>query len=190
MITSARYFRQLAKGQAQDLLPVGQQEDYADLLAWRKAQGLAEQPDVVIVSNSLDIPLTALEKLQGRKISVLTGSAASAENIDRLKQAGVYLTVFATDSVTGRGLKQWLIQSDYRSAYMIAGPEVHRTLLAERMLDRLFLTTHLTLLGENRFHTLLSGTLESAVKLRLESMYFDQSEVNSQLFVQYALQQG
>ncbi|OIO74466.1 MAG: pyrimidine reductase [Zetaproteobacteria bacterium CG1_02_53_45] len=189
MITSARYFRQLAKGQAQDLLPVGQQPEYADLLEWRREQGLAEQPDVVVISNSLDIPLSALEKLQGRKISVLTGCAASAEKIDRLKQAGAHLSVFATDSVTGTGLKQWLIQSGYRSAYMIAGPEVHRTLLAERVLDRLFLTTHLTLLGENRFHTLLSGILESPVKLQLESLYLDQSATNSQLFAQYALQQ-
>ena len=45
MIVSARYMRQLAKGTAQDLLPVGEGEAYRDLREWRAAEGLAPQPD-------------------------------------------------------------------------------------------------------------------------------------------------
>ncbi|MDX8382592.1 MAG: pyrimidine reductase, partial [Ghiorsea sp.] len=72
MITSARYFRQLAKGCAQDLLPVGSSPDFSDIKAWRKQQGLKPQPDVVILSHTLDIPLAALATLRERKLTVLT----------------------------------------------------------------------------------------------------------------------
>ncbi|GAV19236.1 5-amino-6-(5-phosphoribosylamino)uracil reductase [Mariprofundus micogutta] len=188
MITSARYFRQLAKGQAQDLLPVGMEPAYADLLSWRKQQGLKAQPDVVVISNSLDIPLSALDKLQGRTVSVLTGCGASAEKLQRLKQADISVHVFETDAVSGSALKQWLIDASYRSAYMIAGPEVHRTLISAQVLDRLFLTTHLSLLGGDRFHTVLSDVLDQPAKLSLLSLYLDQSASNHQLFAQYALQ--
>lgn len=188
MITSARYFRQLAKGRAQDLLPVGMEPEYADLLGWRMEQGLKAQPDVVIVSNSLDIPCSALEKLQERKVSVLTGCRASAEKIATLESYGVGVTVLNTETVTGVALKAWLVESVYRSAYMIAGPEVHRTLVHDNVLNRLFLTTHMTLLGENKFHTILSGGLNDAVKLSLITLYLDQGESDSQFFAQYALQ--
>jgi len=190
MITSARYFRQLDQGHAQDLLPVGMGQAYADLLEWRKAQGLKVQPDIVVISRSLDIPLPALDKLKGRTISVLTGCGASFEKVQRLERAGITVKMFETDAVSGKALKQWLIDASYRSAYMIAGPEVHRTLIVDRVLDRLFLTTHLSLLGGSRFHTVLSDSLERPAKLSLLSLYLDQDASNNQFFVQYALQQG
>lgn len=190
MITSARYFRQLDVGKAQDLLPVGQEPEYVDLAIWRKEHGLKAQPDVVIISNSLDIPLSALDKLQDRRISILSGCNAEPNNVKKLRQAGFSVTLFASDKVSGKLVKQWLVESAYRSAYMIAGPEVHQTLIADRVLDRLFLTTHLTLLGENSFHTVLSGSLNAPVKLRLESMYLDQSVEDGQIFTQYALQRA
>jgi len=188
MITSARYFRQLAAGKAQDLLPVGQGPEYADLLDWRKEQGLRPQPDVVVISNSLDIPPSALDKLQDRRIFVLTGCHACPDRIKLLEKAGIRLFVQKNGSVTGMDLKTWLIRSAYRSAYMIAGPEVHRTLIADRVLDRLFLTTHMCLLGGERFHTVLSDALESPARLYMMSLYLDQGEAESQLFAQYALQ--
>ncbi len=189
LITSARYFRQLDKGKAQDLLPVGMEPAYADLLNWRKTHGLKPQPDVVVISNSLDIPLSALVKLQGRKISVLTGCAALPGRVQRLEQAGINVTVFETETVSGKALKQWLIHAAYRSAYMIAGPKVHQTLISDRVLDRLFLTTHLTLLGQNCFHTVLSDSLDSPARLILLSLYLEQNESSGQFFAQYALQQ-
>ena len=75
MLTSARYFRQLADGKAQDLLPVGSGEKYADIKAWREKQGLKAQPDVMVLSNSLNIPLAALAKVQDRKVIVCTSSS-------------------------------------------------------------------------------------------------------------------
>ena len=61
LITSGRYFRQSLAGEAQDQLPVGNQAEFADIREWRLTQGLPPQPDIAILSSSLDIPIAALE---------------------------------------------------------------------------------------------------------------------------------
>jgi len=182
MITSARYFRQLEKGCAQDLLPVGQEPDYADLAAWRAEQGLKLQPDVVIVSVSLDIPLNAVKSLKNRRVWVLTVQGADALRAKQLEDAGVTLVQAGVGQVNGKALKAFFIEHGYRSAYMIAGPEIHHTLLAAGVLNRLFLSTHLSLLGHNQFHTILQGDMPpQAVALR--SLYLDNEA--GQMFGQY-----
>ncbi len=185
MITSARYFRQLDQGCAQDLLPVGQEPDYADLAAWRAEQGLKPQPDIVIVSASLDIPLAAIKSLQGRQIWVLTVQGADADRCKQLEDIAVGVVQVSAGQVQGKALRNFLIKQAYRSAYMIAGPAIHHTLLADGVLNRLFLTTHLSLLGQNDFHTILQGSL-SPVNTILRSLYLDAE--GGQLFGQYEIQ--
>jgi len=193
MLTSARYFRQLAKGSAQDLLPVGMQSEYADLSTWRQQQGMAAQPDVVVISRSLDIPAAALEKVQDRRVMICTSEMADERQVSRLESLGAEVVIAGKQRVEGIGLRQSLVARGYRSAYMIAGPEVHRTLLADKVLNRLFLTTHFQLLGGNAFHTILSGALDEPAPMQLRSLYLDQSDQTDQsdqigqLFAQYVL---
>ncbi|MDQ7002017.1 MAG: dihydrofolate reductase family protein [Ghiorsea sp.] len=170
MLTSARYFRQLAQGKAQDLLPVGASEKYADIKLWREAQGLKPQPDVVVLSNSLDIPLVALDKVSDRQVIVLTASEDAAK-IQALEDAGV--VVKQTSEVTGAFVRQSLIDLNYRSADMISGPQVHATLVQDGALDELFLTTHLTLLGGEKVSGLLDVNIPQAQSMSLKSMVFD-----------------
>jgi riboflavin biosynthesis pyrimidine reductase len=173
MIVSARYMRQLAKGTAQDLLPVGQGPRYRDLRDWRAGQGLAAQPDVVIVSASLDIPGAALARLADRRVIVATTAGADADNVAALRERGTEVVVAGTDRVEGMALRQALTGMAYRSAYMIAGPAVHRMLLADGAIDRLFLTTRHRLLGGGEFHTILDQDLPAPVALALNAMYLD-----------------
>jgi len=188
MITSARYFRQLAAGQAQDLLPVGQGKDYADLLDWRRAQGLDSQPAVAIVSNSLDIPAAALDMVHGRDIYVFTTEQADATREMVLKRHGVHvINTGGHEGVDGGVLRQQLSGLGFSSAYMIAGPQVHGTLIRAGVLDRLFLTTHYSLLGGSEFHTILQADLASPVLLALLSLYLDTGSDNQQMFAQYSL---
>ena len=170
MLTSARYFRQLEKGKAQDLLPVGSGEKYADIKAWREQQGLKAQPDVMILSNSLDIPLAALEKVQDRKVIVCTGSTDNAK-IQNLEQVGV--TVFQAEEVTGVFVRSSLIDLKYRSAYLIAGPEVHATLLKDDCINELFLTTYFALVGGKKISTLLDADLPQSKTMKLLLSYLD-----------------
>jgi len=187
MLTSARYFRQLAKGRAQDLLPVGAAPEYADLLEWRREQGLKIQPDVVVLSNSMDIPIEAIEKVQDRSVMVLTSQQADRKKLELLQSYGVKIFTVGQQAVEGLVLKQFLIEQGYRSAYMVAGPGVHRTLIADQVLDRIFLSTHCSLLGGNAFHTMLEGDIGNAAQLELRSLYLDQIASSPQLFAHYAL---
>jgi len=170
MLTSARYFRQLAKGKAQDLLPVGSGAKYADIKAWREKQGLKAQPDVMVLSNSLDIPLAALDKVQDRKVVVLT-SSTDIQKITQLEQTGVQ--VLQAEQVAGSFVRQSLLDLNYRSAYLIAGPQVHATMLQGGGLDELFLTTHFTLLGGTEISGLVDADLPRAQVLKLISSYLD-----------------
>jgi riboflavin biosynthesis pyrimidine reductase len=173
MIISARYMRQLATGTAQDLLPVGEDPRYRDLKDWRTEQGLKPQPDVVIVSRSLDIPVAALARLAERRIIVATTTDADTSMVEALRKQGIEVLTAGQQHVEGQALRQALAQMGYRSAYMIAGPEVHRMLLAEGALDRLFLTTRHCLLGGKEFHTILGQELPAPVTLKLNAMYLD-----------------
>ncbi len=173
MLTSARYFRQLAKGNAQDLLPVGAGEDYADLRDWRKSEGLKAQPDVAIVSASLDIPQAALENVSDRRILVLTTERANDAKVAGLEALGVEVVIAGARQVEGELLKGVLVANGYTSAYMIAGPALHATLVSADVLDLLFLTTRYMLLGGDDFSSMMQGHLEHPVHLELETLFFD-----------------
>jgi len=189
MITSARYFRQLAQGNAQDLLPVGGEDEYADLRDWREQQGLKPQPDVLILSNSLDIPVSTLKKLTDRRVLICTGQQADSERVAELEAAGASLFVLDSERVSGADVKALLLAEAYRSAYLIAGPKVHQTMIADKVLNYLFLTTRLRLIAGNHFDTILSDEIGGAVDLQLRSLYLDQNDTTAQLFALYALQQ-
>lgn len=187
MIVSARYMRQLAKGCAQDLLPVGQGEAYADLITWRQQQGLSAQPDVLILSASLDIPAEAIAGLTDRKLIVMAPAGADREKAQSLIAMGAEVRFTAADQVNGQDIRQWLIQLGYRSAYMIAGPQVHHTLVNAGVLDHLFLTTYHTLLGGDDYHTILEGDLSQAATLQLKQLYLDAHAPTPQHFAHYLL---
>ncbi|MDX1698522.1 MAG: dihydrofolate reductase family protein, partial [Thiohalobacterales bacterium] len=156
LVTSGRYFRQSEAGEAQDILPVGNQPDYADIREWRQAQGLRSQPDIAIMSGSLDIPLETLEPYRQRRIIVVTGSEADPARVQRLEKAGIRLMIAGDDRrVDGRQMIDQLASAGYRSIYAIAGPEVFHTLLAGGTIDRLYLTLACQLLGGSDYDTLL-----------------------------------
>jgi len=187
LLTSARYFRQLAQGCAQDLLPVSLDDAYTDLAQWRRQQGLKIQPDVMVLSSSLDLPLAALQSLTDRQVLIVTGAAADAGKRAVLEAEGFQVLLAGDRQVEGGALKELLIAHGYRSAYMIAGPEVHDALLSAGVLDELFLTMHLSLLGGDSFYTITGKQLEIPVGLQLRTLYLDQQDTDSQLFARFRI---
>lgn len=185
LITSARYFRQLAQGCAQDVLPLGDPARFADLQEWRAAQGLRAQPDVLILSNSLNIPPDALPC--DRRVLVACGRDAPEAAAARLRGEGVALYRCPQGKVDGGFVRQLLITHGYRSAYMIAGPEVHRTLLEAGVLDECFLTLRHMLLGGRSYATCLEGPLAQPVAMELVSLYLDDDIDPAQQFARFRL---
>jgi riboflavin biosynthesis pyrimidine reductase len=175
LITSGRFFRQAEIDEAQDVLPVSTQADYADIRAWRSRHGLPPQPDIAILSRSLAIPLEALEAYRDRRIMVITGNAADPKRVTALRNEGIEVLLAGPGhGAEGGELVARLADEGYRSLYAIAGPDVLHTLLEARVLDRLYLTTTHQLLAGDAFDTLTRGKpLEPALGLQLSSLYLD-----------------
>ena len=175
LITSGRFFRQSITGEAQDNLPVGNEEEYADIRKWRIEQGLSPQPDIAILSASLDIPLAALEPYKQRKVIAITGGKADQERIATLRDNNIeVLRAGPGKQVDGRAMITALAEQNYQSVYSIAGPAVFHTLLATGAIDRLYLTIAYQLLGGDAFDTLTRGPmLNPARGMQLVQLYHD-----------------
>ncbi len=180
LITSARYFRQAARGEAQDQLPLGPEDRFADLRAWRLEVGLPPQPDIAVFSASLDLPAEALApyREQGRRLHLFTGASAPPEALAQLQAAGMEIHPAGPGrQAQGRAAIDRLLQLGYRHIYSIAGPAVLHALVAAGALDRLYLTLAQRLLGGEDFDGLLWGeVLEPAPRCRLRSLFLETSQ--------------
>lgn len=175
LITSGRFYRQSIIGEAQDILPVDNQPVFADIRNWRIGQGLREQPDIAILTGSLDIPLSALEPYRERRILVITGEEADQTKRKKLQRQGLEVIHAGTGTqVDGSMMIPELAARGYRSVYAIAGPAVFHTLLQARVVDRLYLTITQQLLGGDVFDTLTKGPLLAPVQgMQLVNLYHD-----------------
>ena len=175
LITSGRFFRQTVKGEAQDRLPVSNEEEYADIRDWRIEQGLSPQPDIAILSASLDIPLAALEPYRQRKLIVITGEQADQQRIAAFRDNNIEVICAGSGKqVDGRAMVSALAEQKYQSIYSISGPAVFHTLLVTGAIDRMYLTIAQQLLGGDAYDTLTRGALLDPVRgMQLVQLFHD-----------------
>lgn len=175
LVTSGRYFRQSRQGQAQAELPLGSQQAYDDIREWRAARRMAPQPDIAIMSSSLDVPLEALQPYRERRVYVVTGESADPDRIAVLQEHGIeVIRAGGGNRVEGRRMLKVLAQREYRSIYAIAGPAVFHTLLQAHIVDRLYMTITQQILGGDCFDTLSRGALlDPAQDMRLVALCHD-----------------
>ena len=76
IITSGRYLRDYAEGRAQEILRVYDDPLFADLKDWRTERGLSPQPDLAVISGSLDFPVPPALIQGDRNIVVITTNRA------------------------------------------------------------------------------------------------------------------
>lgn len=190
VVTSGRYLRDLAAGTAQDALPVSGKPEFADLLAWRAARGLAPQPAVVILTRRLDVPIPDALLASGRAVYLATGVLPDRAQAARLAAAGVrVLAVGDATGVDGGRLVAALAGEGFGTIDMTAGGVLLHTLLAAGRLDRLYLTQACRLLGGGDFDTLLKGPeLVPPPALRLRALHYDAASAGGveQLFLALA----
>lgn len=175
LISSGRYLRDLAAGQAQDSLPVGSASAFADIRDWRQRKGLAEQPDVVFLSEDLDFPSPRALLQDGRTVRIFTADIPPTERFAELEAEGLIVERFAGSArIAGQDVVARLSALGYRRAYCVAGPQVLHTFVSAGCLDTLFLTTVHRLLGGEGFATIMQGALLNApVDYRLRWLYYD-----------------
>lgn len=175
LISSGRYLRDWAVGQAQDSLPVGSASAFTDIRQWRQHNGLAGQPDVVFLSEDLDFPAPRALLRERRTIRIFTVDTAPAERFAELTAEGLIVERFAGNGrIDGKDVVARLAALGYRRAYCVAGPQVLHTLVSAGCLDTLFLTTVHRLLGGEGFATIMQGALlDAPVDYRLRWLYYD-----------------
>jgi riboflavin biosynthesis pyrimidine reductase len=193
LITHGGYLRSLMSGSLGNILQTGVNEGATDLAAWRKAQGLDQQPAIVIASASLDFEIPPSIAQHRQACYIATGSQADPERI-RYWQAAGYPVILAGSGrmVQGGTLVAELGKLGYHRLYLVAGPHMLDTMLRERQLSRLYQTISLQLLGGEAFHTLLPGPpLGPAGQLQLRQLYYDPAghDHSAQLFAQFDIEQ-
>jgi len=175
LLVSARFIRELARGEAQDNLPVSAEPAFSDLTEWRAQHGLTSQPAVVILSASLNLPLKTLSAIHDRPVFVATGEQADGGAVRRIEGSGAKV-LYAGDNreVEGRRLIEQLAAQGFSSIYSIAGPGVLETLLRARVLDRIYLTQVHRLIGGASYDTLFEGRLlNPPADFKLQALYYD-----------------
>ena len=188
LITSGRYLRDLEAGRAQDVLPVSRDQAFADIRRLRQERGLAPQPDIAVVSGSLDFPVPQSLLRQGRRVMAFTAESAPAERVKDREREGARVIKVGEANVDGGLLCDRLAEAGYRRAYSVTGARVLHTLLAARRLDTLFLTTVHRLIGGEPFTSLLQGEmLSSPAGFQLNSLYYDAAALDGvgQTFARY-----
>lgn len=174
LITSSRYIRQLAANTAQDSLPLGNDQLYADLHEWRRQQGLPAQPAVVIISGNERMPLAEVRDQLARPVYVAATADAAPRLQPELDALGIKLIVAGQGkNVDGEELVNQLAAEGHSFIYSIAGPRVFNTLLQAGMLDRLYLTRVHRLLGGASYSTLLEDNLPKPADFIMRELYYD-----------------
>jgi riboflavin biosynthesis pyrimidine reductase len=189
LITSGRYLRDYADGRAQEILRVHDDPHFADLQEWRVARGLPPQPDLAVLSGSLDFPIPAALTASGRSVFVFTVRQADPARLEAVAaQAGKVMLAGET-TIDGKQLVQNLTELGYRTIYSATGPKVMHLLLAGNVLDRLYLTYANRLLAGWSYATIVDGAmLEPAIGMKLNTIYYDPHGLDGlgQLFVSYS----
>jgi len=174
LITNAGYLRALALGQLGNMLQVSA----ADLVEWRKHNGLSPQPAIVVASSSLDFPVHPSILQHRQPLYVATGRSADPARVQALRARGLEILFAGEGSmVEGAALVDALRPHGYRSLYLLAGPKMLNAMLRDRQLSRLYLTLRHRLLGGESFHTLVEGPrLGDAGLLALRALHYDRGE--------------
>ena len=149
----------------------------------RRAIGLQADPLAVVVSASLDLP-SDLPLLQdpGSRVVIITASEAEldacAAQVDYVRCDPVDLPA---------ALARLRDEHGVRSILCEGGPRLNASLLADGLIDELFLTTFAVLAGGEGALTILGDMLPGGTVLpqRLELLWLLEHE--SELFARYAL---
>lgn len=187
IISSGRYLRDWADGRAQEILRVDDPR-FADLKQWRLNQGLSPQPDLAIISNSLDFPVPEVLRANGRQAVIFTSGKPDPLRIRELESKAGKVIVLEGERVDGALMARHMAELGYRTVYSAAGPKVLHLLLSAGVLNRLYLTFAHRLLGGNVFSTIVDGeSFEPPTDMRLDSLYFDPFglEGSGQIFIVY-----
>jgi riboflavin biosynthesis pyrimidine reductase len=185
LITHGGYLRALNNGLLGNILQIRD----ADLLDYRRSNGLPAQPILVIASATLDFPMHPSIQEHAQTVYIATGKAADPERVAYWQAQGYSILFTGEDRlVHGKPLINALHVLGCRSIYLIAGPQMLDTMIRDKQLARLYLTITHQLVGGQDFRSLLTGpALGQDGNMKLKSMYYEQDAPpgSGQFFLQF-----
>lgn len=192
IITHAGYMRALNAGRLGNVLQLPESGDTQYMHDWRLQQGLKKNPDVVIISGSLDFPWHSSLDDSEQKVHIVTGGKSTEDNKQRWLDAGQRVNEMgAHQHVDVQQLLAFLIKQGYRSVYLVAGPDLLQDLIEHNYVHSFYMTMSHQLLGGNDFKSLLSGdALNAAGRMKLENMYLDTESSNAlgQWYIEFSFE--
>ena len=145
IITGAGYLKRFASlgEKSQNVIDqFSEGGEFAGLGRWRVQNGLKRNPDIIIVSRSLDFEIPSPVFADGRKVMVFTTFDSSvSEKAKRYEKSGAVVIPAGKDGVDGKVMFDYLNRNEsYKVIKMTTGPRVLDILLSADILDELFIT--------------------------------------------------
>ena len=188
LVIHGGYLRALAANRLGNVLQVGLADGSDDIAGWREGQGMAAQPAVAILSDSLDFPIPDSLVASGQPVHILTTAFDRHGRRSALREAGFEVVVTGSGRVRSRDAVEALAERGYRRLYLQTGPRMLDFALRDHMLSRLYLTIRTRLVGGERFDTMVRGALlGDAGSVRLGALYLDEAAGDDagQLFARF-----
>jgi len=108
---------------------------------WREKNRLKRNPDLVVVSRSLNFSIPKTISESGRKIFIFTiDSMQDSEEAKALKKAGATVIGTGKEGVDGVVMVKRLGQEGYKVIKLTTGPRALKILMDAKVLDRLYIT--------------------------------------------------
>ena len=166
LVTNTHYINGLNKGYYGNILSIKD----ANLQKWRNKNNLKNQK-IIILSNSLNFPINKnIENLKD-KITILTTSS-NDRKILNLRKNNFRVLKCRGKNISAKQLNKYVVENKFKSVYFIAGPTIVEQMISENLLDKLYCSTSMTMMGTEKYDTIIRGNfLKKPVKLKLISMY-------------------
>ena len=190
IITHGGYMRSLSAGRLGNVLQLPTTQGTEYLHEWRYQHAMKPNPDIVIVSGSLEFPWHESLDESHQQVHIATGGMASAENYQQWLDKGRNIYQFGESThVDVNELMHFLNAQGYQSVYLMAGPDLLQDMLRHGHVKHFFMTMSHQLMSGQTFKSLLNGEpLGDAGNMKLQQMYMDVSNSNSlsQWYVEFS----
>ncbi|MFK7794868.1 MAG: RibD family protein [Gammaproteobacteria bacterium] len=192
IITHGGYMRALAADRLGNVLQLPESSATQYMHDWRQQEGMKKNPDVVIISGSLEFPWhTSLDNAE-QNVHIATGGMASQEAKQHWLDAGHQVNQLGEKQhVDAKCLIEFLTKQGYQSVYLVAGPDLLQDLIEQGYVQNFYMTMSHQLLSGGDFKSLLSGdTLNQFGRMKLENMYMDLQNSNAlgQWYVEFSFE--
>jgi len=181
IITHGGYMRALAEERLGNVLQLPRLPETEYMHVWREQHGMKPNPDIVVISGSLDFPWHESLNSSEQSVHIATGGSPIDEKHQGWLQKGHEVHRFGDAThIDVDHLMQFLQSKGYQSVYLMAGPDLLQDMIEKSYVKHFFVTMSHQLLGGESYKTLLDGRpLGNKGHLKLEKMYFDMENSNS-----------